>query len=514
MIPTRWQSLVRLAGLVAVTSVASAQPAQRKPHIGYIYPAGARQGTTIQAIVGGQFLDDVSDVCISGQGVQATVLKHTKPLSQRQVNELREKVRQAREKLQEAKKQGQVPDEARALVTFAKDLGVSEEQLNALQEYQKRQSDPKRQPNPQIDETVQIELRLSSEAEPGPYALRLQTPSGLTNPLGFYVDMLPERRENDTADSLDVIEIQDSLPVILNGQILPGDIDRFRFRAQRNQRLVAAVSARRLIPYLADAVPGWFQATLTLLDSNGREVAYSDDHYFHPDPVLFCKIPEDGFYVLEIHDAIFRGREDFIYRISLGELPFVTSIYPLGVGRGDEALVEAHGWNLPGRTIKLDAHDRAAGIHTLTVRGRGGVSNDVYFAVDTLPECVEEEPNNEPATAQRIALPMIVNGRMDPAGDWDVFAFEGNAGDRIIAEVQARRLNSPLDSCVEICDANGRHLAGNDDHEDAGAGAGLTTHHADSYVCVNLPESGTFYVRALGYAAQRWNGLRISLADG
>ena len=34
--------------------------------------------------------------------------------------------------------------------------------------------------------------------------------------------------------------------------------------------------------------------------------------------------------MIEINDAIYRGREDFVYRITIGELPFVTSIFPLG----------------------------------------------------------------------------------------------------------------------------------------------------------------------------------------
>jgi hypothetical protein len=29
-------------------------------------------------------------------------------------------------------------------------------------------------------------------------------------------------------------------------------------------------------------------------------------------------------------DALYRGREDFVYRIAIGELPFVTDIFPLG----------------------------------------------------------------------------------------------------------------------------------------------------------------------------------------
>jgi len=39
----------------------------------------------------------------------------------------------------------------------------------------------------------------------------------------------------------------------------PGEADRYRFQARKGQELVIAASARELIPYLADAVPGWFK---------------------------------------------------------------------------------------------------------------------------------------------------------------------------------------------------------------------------------------------------------------
>ena len=100
-------------------------------------------------------------------------------------------------------------------------------------------------------------------------------------------------------------------------------------RAAQDPALVARAEARSLIPYLADAVPGWFQATLALKDADGIEGAYSDDHGFDPDPVISCRIPADGEYILEIHDAIYRGREDFVYRITMGALPFVTSVFPM-----------------------------------------------------------------------------------------------------------------------------------------------------------------------------------------
>ena len=114
------------------------------------------------------------------------------------------------------------------------------------------------------------------------------------------------------------------------------------------------------------------------------------------------------------------------------------------------------------------------------------------FAVDTLPEVLEQEPNDSPAAAQAVTLPVIVNGRIEKPGDWDVFRFEGRAGDEVVAEVYARRLDSPLDSVLKLTDDAGNQLAFNDDHEDKGAG--LDTHYADSWLRAKLPAAGTYYV--------------------
>ena len=281
-----------------------------------------------------------------------------------------------------------------------------------------------------------------------------------------------------------------SLPAVVNGQILPGGVDRYRFQARKGLQLVVAASARELIPYLADAVPGWFQAALALYDAKGHELEHADHYLFHQDPVLHCEIPKDGEYVVEIRDSIYRGREDFVYRIILGELPYVTSIFPLGGPAGAQTTVELKGWNLP--VTSLTQTNGEPGIYPLAVRNEDGIINRLPFAVDNLPECLEKEPNSTIAAAQPVTLPIIVNGRIDQPGDWDVFRFEGRAGDTVVAEVYARRLDSPLDSVLKLTDAAGKQLAYNDDHEDKGAG--LDTHYADSYITATLPADGAYYI--------------------
>jgi hypothetical protein len=247
-----------------------------------------------------------------------------------------------------------------------------------------------------------------------------------------------------------------------------------------------------LVPFIADAVPGWFQPVMAVYDAKGKELAYDDDYRFKPDPVILFEAPKDGEYVFTITDAIYRGREDFVYRVTAGELPFVTSLFPLGGRVGRSAKVKMNGWNLAQAALQLPPPEAGPGIHWIVARSRGFLSNPVPFALDSLPECVEKEPNNDLAHAQKVTLPVIVNGRINRPDDWDVFQFTGRAGDTIVADVSARRLDSPLDSLLKITDASGKVLAYNDDFEDLGAGT--NTHNADSYLLFKLPASGTYYV--------------------
>jgi hypothetical protein len=252
------------------------------------------------------------------------------------------------------------------------------------------------------------------------------------------------------------------------------------------------------MPYLADAVPGWFQAVMALYDSSGAEVAFCDDYRFDPDPVILYEAPADGIYELEIRDAIYRGREDFVYRVSIGELPLVTDVFPLGAREGAEAAASLAGWNLPSGTVLLDTTPGGGAIRTARV-GRGPHTTFRY-AVDGLPEVMEAEPNDTADQAQQVELPIIVNGRIDHPGDIDVFSLEGRAGQEIVAEVFARRLGSPLDSGLRLIGPGGDVLAFNDDHKDPSMG--LVTHHADSYIRLELPADGRYAVHLFDVLGQ------------
>lgn len=471
--------------------------AQNAPRIGYTYPAGGQAGASFLVRVGGQFLDGVTNAHFSGPGVQAVVLDHFKPITQQQFNNLRER-------MQELQKEKKSPAVQRELAEIRAKIA----NFNP------------RPANPAIVEHATLRVTIATNASLGRCELRLGTPNGLSNPLVFQIGQLPEFRKTETKtdpndnrpfrqnpeqwSAVEPTETSITLPATVNGQILRGGVDRFRFHARKGQSLVAVVSARELMPYLADAVPGWFQATLTLRDAAGRELAYDDDFQFRPDPVLHFAIPKDGEYSLEIKDAIFRGREDFVYRLSVGEFPFVTGIFPLGGRVGETTAVELTGWNLP--SAKLAHENKTTGVDLIAVTAADRVSNRRAFAVDELPEALEAEPNDQLSRPQRVTPPVTVNGRIGQPGDVDCFRFEGRAGEEIVAEILARRLESPLDSLLKLFDASGKQIAVNDDTEDKASG--LNTHHADSYLRITLPADGAYCLQ-LG-DTQRKGGLEYA----
>lgn len=491
--------------LLALLALAAGGIARAAPNIGYVYPAGGQRGTTLVASVGGQSLAGPTAAYFSLPGTTVKILSYDRPLSQKEINDARDQLQELQEK-RAAARAGAPAKAGAAKPTWTPADEAKVEELRQL--LAKR---PARLTTPAIAETVLLLITLPKDAPLGDHEFRIRTASGLSNPFVFQVSDLPETGElvvtgstnpppsNAARDAATRNPAKKSarevmLPAVVNGQIMPGEIDRIRFPGRKGQKLTLAVSARSLIPYLADAVPGWFQATLALYDPEGREVAYDDDYRFNPDPVLACTLPVDGEYTIEIKDSIFRGREDFVYRIAMGELPYLTGIFPLGSAPTAKSTFDLEGWNLPSSQLTIPADNRSPGTFLLAVRNEGKLSNPVRFAIDTSPEVLEAaQPNDCAEQAQHVRIPSLIDGRIETPDDSDSYVFDGEAGSQIVAEVFARRLQSPLDSVLELTNAAGQRLAANDDYEDKGAG--LVTHHADSRIAFTLPGTGKYFLR-------------------
>jgi hypothetical protein len=535
----------RLSILVLACLLVLALPAwaQQRPYIGFVYPAGGQQGTTFPVKLGGQNLDGVSEVLVTGSGVSARVVECYRRIGNQEITLLNEQLKELKQTKSATVAAAMMTSETPMMssessmmssgVTTSKTAvaaGQDEAKQKLIARIEKRVAEYCNRPaSAALAGLVFLEVSIVPDAEPGQRELRIRTPAGVSNPMVFHVGQLVEfSRKPMLTSSYQVLgkeelalrkrpaeEVEDpiTLPCVLNGQVASGEVNRYRFNARKGQRLVITTQARQLIPYIADAVPGWFQPVLVLRDADGREVAYDDDYRFKPDPTILCEVPRDGQYVLGIYDSIYRGREDFVYRITLGELPFVTSIFPLGGWADVPATIKMNGWNLESAELSLPPTKPVPGIHWLSARSQGRVSNRVPFVLDPLPDCLEREPNDTLKQAQRVSLPIIINGRMDRPGDWDVFQFAGRAGQTVVAEVYARRLDSPLDSVLKLTDPRGKVLAWNDDYEDAGSG--LNTHHADSYLMFKLPANGTYCVH-LGDTARNGGeeyAYRLRLAE-
>jgi len=541
------------AVLTLCVTVASAEQAKNKPNIGYLYPAGGQQGTVIKIYAGGQFLRGAKEVYVSGEGVKASVIRscrvsdfsnpNQRVLIQPILKDMRDKrLREAGidpdklpGKRKNKKKTPKPPATAKKPETKKPDAKKPEEKkdipeksgikmgdhplltdlesksLAELENLQHMIFFPKRmkQINRQLSEAVVIEIIIEPDAKPGFRELLILTRAGLTNPMAFQVATLPEVLELEPNNKhtyhkpFNIAKLPKEkpleLPVILNGQIMPGDVDRFRFTAEKGQKLTIEAQARSLVPYLSDAVPGWFQATLALYDDKNLEVAFVDDYRFNPDPVMFYEIPKSGQYQLQIRDSIYRGREDFVYRVSISEHPFITQIFPLGGKAYSSTFASVEGWNLPATKVLLDTKPSGNDIQRMTFDKGEVVSRPITYAVGKLSESMETESNDTVKDAQLVSLPLIVNGRIDAPGDADVFKFKGSKDQKVVAEIYGRRLNSPVDSLLRLTDAAGTTLEWNDDyikkdghlHKDT---VGLATHHADSYLTATLPEDGTYYV--------------------
>lgn len=491
-------------GLLAAPAVFG----QTRPYIGFVYPAGGQQGTKFQVRLGGQGMDDVNTAVITGKGVTAKLVEYRRRLGPQETQLLNEQMREIRKAFPAPKP---VPaGKAGAPAPKVPPAPVMDDATKSLMEgIQTRVSETTQRPaNASISNIAIFEITIAPDAEPGRRELTLASPGGVSNPLVFLVGQFPEvnRKPMLTAEFQvlgkevlalrkrpdDEIEQQITLPATLNGQIASGEVNRYRFQSKKGQKLVISVAARQLNPFVADAVPGWFQPVLALYDAKGKELAFNDDFRFRPDPVILHEVAQDGELVLDITDAIYRGREDFVYRISIGEIPFVTSIFPLGGKLGAASTVQMKGWNLQGAKLIQPPANSAPGTYAVPAIKSGTLSIPVPYELSTLPEVFEHEPNNVAAGAQKVTLPITVNGRIDRPDDWDVFYFTGKAGQTVVAEVKARRLESPLDSVLKVTDASGKVIAYNDDNVDPEAGT--NTQDADSYVSFTLPADGTYYV--------------------
>ena len=341
------------------------------------------------------------------------------------------------------------------------------------------------QSSPQLADRVKIKITIADNVPCGMYDLRLQGPRGVSNKLPFEVSSYPNFVEKGNSRRSKPNEVGE-LPAVLCGYVSPGGIDYFRFEGKKGDQIVALVKGRQLVPYIADAVPGWFQPVIKLIDARGKEVAYSDDYYHNVDPVIITTLPKDGKYTLMIHDAIYRGRQDFNYRIQLGVIPFVTGRYPAYGVVGKKVKQELEGVNLDDTkaTVKV----KSEGYHQLSYTNKVGTSNTVSFYALAKSKNLLYSPKE----GASLTISTAIADSLTKESRVKRYRIPADHDEEIIIELIGRRNGSRIDAVLTLLDNMGNVVARVDDTEDPMQG--LMTFHADPVLKYKAETSGYLYL--------------------
>lgn len=135
--------------------------------------------------------------------------------------------------------------------------------------------------------------------------------------------------------------------------------------------------------------------------------------------------------------------------------------------------------------------DTPPGPHLVRLFNERGASAPRFLVVTTEPQLDEHEPNDDLTRPQPLeSWPASLNGRLDPAGDVDSFAVRLEAGQTLVASLQAYVLGSPFDGVLRLVDARGVPVAFN--HDD-----GRTL---DPLLAWTAPTPGTYVLQVFGFA--------------
>jgi DNA-binding beta-propeller fold protein YncE len=291
------------------------------------------------------------------------------------------------------------------------------------------------------------ELAFAAGTEPGVYRLSLKTPGGATEARTLALDAFPVDLSVDGADRRGEARALPLPATAAGGLDKAGDIDHYAFDAAAGAEIGVRLFPASPNPKLSPVV--------ALLDPDGKTVAESSS-----DGSLGYVVTAAGRYVLRVRDAEYRGGPDYLYRVAVGPLPVVTHIFPLGATRGSTAQVRVHGVNLGGvRTVPVaipaDAKPGSR-VDVPVMLPDGRTVKAPKLSVGEFPSVAPERAGDSPASAVAVPVPGTAEGRLAAPGRSDLWRFAARKGQRLILEIEAARLGSPLDSVIEVLDAAGK----------------------------------------------------------
>lgn len=294
------------------------------PYVGYVYPASLQRGTTNRVIVGGQYLWGGLKFHLSGDGVKILEVENVPGFSPPASMQRRYLTKWLDAIAEGKREKPPLPDDPRLNEWRSNRwwnvLGELDAQKLSLVERYLYVPQNALQMTPSLRQSVLVTIAVDKDAKVGSRKLLVSAINGMSPPRPVLITEEPQLEERLYAPpkrrDLSPLPVKE-LPVILNGQIMPGETDKFELPLVAGEKICLQVVGREFQPYIGDAVPGFFNPVLKVVDPNGKECAFADDFGFHPDPVLEFVPKTSGRYVLEVRDNLFRGRADFVYSIAV-----------------------------------------------------------------------------------------------------------------------------------------------------------------------------------------------------
>ncbi len=284
------------------------------------------------------------------------------------------------------------------------------------------------------------QIKIADDCIPGLYELRVVTQKGVSTAGLFEVGSLPEVvAVNNTRQTAQAIK----LPCVANG-CLAANSERhfFRFDAVKGKRLVFNLKGFR---YKEESVL-FFNPNLRLYDSSGKEI--EENHgYYDLDPLIDWTCPADGAYTLEVRDLLGRGNPGSVYRLTMGEVPYDTLLYPTAAQVGTSAAVHLVGKNTESVETKA----------TLPMPTRPGLQQ-VWSPFGSMPFFVSAFPvvTDQAKPAPSTKIPASFSGHIGQPGETMTFPITGEGPSEF--ELFSGRLSSPGNFAVTLLAPDGKSI--------------------------------------------------------
>ena len=289
-------------------------------------------------------------------------------------------------------------------------------------------------------------IALPATTPAGLYPLRVRTPGGISNPLPVAVDHLPQSPLSSSTP-----EKPTTLPAALSGTLAGSQIARAYLNAKRGQRIVADVEARRLG---ASCEP-----VIEFKNAQGTPLAIEWSKVeLRGDTRTVVTIPADGVYTVEIHDLSYKAPAGSSFRLKIGDLALVDTVFPSAAVAGTQLEVQPIGTGLPdAASLKVDLRSAEARLGTLVLTSQtaGLLGPAPVIRISRGTEVLETAaaPIDARFSATR-RPPLTINGRITRPGERDVFTLDVTPGQKLQLALNARTIHSPLDGQLTVLVAN------------------------------------------------------------